>query len=177
MDFIIYYFFLALSSLTLIGWGSIFAKIANLEIDQNYYLLPIYGTFLIGSSALIIHFFTSINIYIGSLFFLIGLVFLVIKTNYKKNIISSLAIASICLITILFDKVNTPDAPFYHLPYISYLNSNKIIFGLTNLEPRYGYISFLQYISASFNNLIFNERGFFFSNNNNLCFNNFIFFK
>ena len=41
---------------------------------------------------------------------------------------------------------------YYHLPYISILQENKIILGLTNLHYRFGHTSIFQYISAIYNN-------------------------
>ena len=45
------------------------------------------------------------------------------------------------------------------MPFISILNENKIIIGLSNLHFRFGHISIMQYLSASFNNHLFNEKG------------------
>ena len=42
----------------------------------------------------------------------------------------------------------------YHLPYVSVLNENKIIFGLSNLHFRFGHTSVIQYISTAFNNYL-----------------------
>ena len=62
-------------------------------------------------------------------------------------------------ILISYDNVYRPDAGLYHLPFISILNENKIIIGLSNLHFRFGHISIVQYLSASFNNHLFNEKG------------------
>ena len=57
------------------------------------------------------------------------------------------------------DNANRPDAGLYHLPYINIINDFKLIFGVANLEFRYGHASILQYLSAGFNNIIFTEKG------------------
>lgn len=60
---------------------------------------------------------------------------------------------------ISFDNVNRPDAGLYHLPLISILNENKIIFGSANLHFRFGHTSIVQYLEAGFNNIIFKDLG------------------
>jgi hypothetical protein len=47
----------------------------------------------------------------------------------------------------------------YHLPYISIINDNKIIFGLSNIHFRFGHVSILQYTSAINNNYLFLNNG------------------
>lgn len=54
---------------------------------------------------------------------------------------------------------NRPDAGLYHYPYINYLNNEKIIFGLSNINSRFGHISILQYLSAISNNFFFLTNG------------------
>ena len=60
------------------------------------------------------------------------------------------SISSFLLITL--SNINRPDAGLYHLPFISILQENKIILGLTNLHYRFGHTSIFQYISAIYNN-------------------------
>ena len=40
----------------------------------------------------------------------------------------------------------------YHHPYVSYLKSEKIIFAITNIQFRFGHISFLQYVQSALSN-------------------------
>ena len=72
--------------------------------------------------------------------------------NYKSKIVLNFVI--ICslgvFLMILLSKIYTPDAGMYHIPYINILNENKIITGLSNLHHRYGHISIMQYLIASF---------------------------
>jgi len=68
-------------------------------------------------------------------------------------------VALISTILISHDNVYRPDAGSYHLPFISILNDNKIIIGLSNLQFRFGHISIVQYLAASFNNHIFLDNG------------------
>ena len=65
-------------------------------------------------------------------------------------------------LTIIFDNVYRPDAGLYHLPYTKILNSEKIIFGISNIHERFGFISIIQYMSAAFDHKIFNSNGILF---------------
>ena len=44
----------------------------------------------------------------------------------------------------------------YHHPYVSYLNSEKIIYSIANIEFRFGHISLLQYVQSTFVNNFLN---------------------
>ena len=84
--------------------------------------------------------------------------------DIKKEFKFLILITLIALITGIYETSNRPDAGLYHLPYISNLNENKIILGLNNLHSRFGFTSFLQYISSVFNNSLFLEKAIFFPN-------------
>ena len=60
-------------------------------------------------------------------------------------------------------NIYRPDAILYHLPYTGILNSEKIIFGLSNLHFRFAHVSIIQYFSAFLNNIIFNIQGIVFA--------------
>lgn len=81
------------------------------------------------------------------------------KIKYKEILFSFILISSISFITIILDNSNRPDGGLYHLPFISILNTEKIIFGITNIHFRFGHISSMQYVSSIFNNYIFSEKG------------------
>ena len=68
-------------------------------------------------------------------------------------------VAILFLITISYDNSYRPHAGSYHLPYISILNENKILIGINNIHYRFGHTSIMQYLSAIYNNNIFNEVG------------------
>jgi hypothetical protein len=52
-----------------------------------------------------------------------------------------------------------PDSGLYHFPYVSILNNEKIIIGLSNIHFRFGHISIIQYTSAFLNNYILGLNG------------------
>ncbi len=154
------FIFIYLSSIIIIGWSNLLTasiKIKFFELHEKI----IFGSFAIGSVSLFLNFFTSINHLITNIIALIGFIFFLKETEKLKNLKVLLLITSFAFITFIFDKSNSPDAGLYHLPYISNLNDNKIILGLNSLHGRFGHASFFQYISASFNNSIFDKNGIF----------------
>ena len=60
---------------------------------------------------------------------------------------------------IAYDNFNRPDAYLYHLPYVNIINENKLVIGVYNLHYRFGHTSIFQYISALYNNNIFDTKG------------------
>jgi hypothetical protein len=97
---------------------------------------------------------------INTIILIIGIIVFFFKRrkNFKKKEIYFLILSSIITsILIIYSNVNRPDAGLYHLPYVSFLNENKIIFGLSNIHFRFGTVSIIQYLSAINNNLILNE--------------------
>jgi hypothetical protein len=146
------------SSIHLISTGLIFKKILFKNNKITLSELGLYGLIYLGIIALIINFFSPLNKVINSVIFLIPL--LTFFFNKKKEIIKiSIIISVISSVTIFLDNSYVPDAGLYHLPFARILNESKIIIGLSNINFTYGQSSFLQYISAVYNNLIFKETG------------------
>ena len=161
MNFIIYFSYIFISTVVLVSWGNFFLKKININNLDYMYIAPILGFFIIGSITLIIHFFFPINYIIGNIILFFGILFFLLNKEFKNQIKLISIISVISFITILFDNINRPDAALYHLPYIAYLNESKIILGINNLESRYGHISFLQYTSSAFKNVIFKDKALF----------------
>jgi hypothetical protein len=78
-----------------------------------------------------------------------------IKKNFGKFVLISL----FSTLFIFFSNINRPDAALYHLPYISYLNEHKIIFGLNFIHFRFAATSIIQYLSAFNYNFLFGLNG------------------
>ena len=132
----------------------------------NFSSQLIYSTIVLSFIALISNFFVSLNIYINSLLVLISAILIIRNWNFYNNKYFLLfLIITGFLIFMLIAKSNTyrPDAGLYHLPYINILNSEKIIFGLSNLNFRFAHISIMQYLSAISNNFILRDNGIIFS--------------
>lgn len=125
----------------------------------------IYSLILISFLALFLNFFIPLTKDVNSIFLVFSLIISYYYRNYFLNLKYLIFIIIVSLIVfLLITKSNTfrPDAGLYHLPYISILNSEKIIFGLSNFHYRYGHISIIQYTSAFFNNHIFLSNGIIF---------------
>ena len=146
------------SSMILIGYGALFNKwffkIKLQNVDP--WIAGVYGFIIIGFISLYLNFFFPINKLVGTLFFIFSLIvffFYFSKLKKKREFILTIifiSISSFFLITL--SNINRPDAGLYHLPYISILQENKVILGLTNLHYRFGHTSIFQYISAIYGN-------------------------
>ena len=141
--------------------GSFFIK--NKKKDfHSLFSVYFFGVIFISFISLLLNFFTALNPKINSIIYLIIFVTFIIKTKFvlNKYDISFLFVSSfITFLLLIYSNVNRPDAGLYHLPYVSIINENKIIFGLSNIHFRFGHISILQYLSAINNNYLFLENG------------------
>ena len=135
-------------------------KIFKIDIDRN--LTIIFGIIYISFFSLIINFFFPLSKGVNTIFlFLITLLAII---NYKeilsrRNFKYFIIIGLINIFLILGSHHNRPDALIYHLPFIATLNEEKIIFGLNNINYRFGHTSIIQYLSAISNNYIFGING------------------
>ena len=127
----------------------------------NIYEIPIFGIIILSFISLLINFFFPINKLVGSIILILGLIFLIVHIFENKLILIKLfklIIISSLISTLLlsYSHIYRPDGGLYHLPFISIINENKIIFGLTNIHFRFGHTSIIQYLSALQNNYFFN---------------------
>ena len=138
-------------------------KILNLNINHNLniFIYGLYGAIFLAFLALFFNFFLSLDKSINTiiLLFFLGYLIFIQKKLVKKIFIFSIIIAITCSILIIFENTYRPDAGLYHLPYISYLNNDKIIIGLSNIHFRYAHTSIIQYLSAFNYNWFFSEKG------------------
>ena len=160
MDILIYS---ALTNLIYFCAGYIFLSKNKLKSEDYFYVFFI-GLITICFVSLLLNFFFKLSPFINSIIYIIFLSAFIIKTklkfNFNRRIILLLIISSIStFLLIIYSNVNRPDAGLYHLPYISILNENKIILGISNLHSRFAHISILQYLSAINYNYIFLENG------------------
>ncbi|MDC3101694.1 hypothetical protein OA407_03295 [Candidatus Pelagibacter sp.] len=123
----------------------------------------IYGLILISFFALLINFFSPLNLIVNSLIILTLFLSSIYKQwemiLNKELFIYSIVSTFIISILILESNVYRPDAGLYHLPFINILNEEKIIFGLSNLHFRYAHTSILQHTSAVMNNYLLGVNG------------------
>ena len=142
--------------------GKCFVNLKN--SFSNTCILILIGAIILSIFALCFHFIGKLNLFNNSVIFLIILVFYIKKNTlssiFNKNLILNLLIISIfSTILIYLANSNRPDAGLYHYPFIKLLNDDKIIFGLTNINSRFGTISIIQYLQAITNNYIVGTNG------------------
>ena len=146
-----------------------FAFSISNEGNSSFYIFSkklVFGVIFISFLAITINFFYPLNVYISSVIPLISLVILIKNKEefFNRNFVKFLLISGFLLtILVLESNVYRPDAGLYHLPFIGILNSEKIIFGLSNLHFRYAHTSIIQYYAAISNNFIFKDNGIVFA--------------
>ena len=145
----------------LTGFSFAFKNFINQKEVEIYNLDILYGFFLLIFSSLFLNFFFPLKyflfiiIIIGTFFFIKG----AIKKKIKINLFYHFVILFSFTFIIYKNGFNV-DTPMYHLQIIKWLNSEKIIFGLSNLEIRFGsnslwfnIISLLQFKYKNFNSI------------------------
>ena len=143
-------------------FGIFFEKGKN---TRSFSLQLMFGLILLSFLSLLINFFYSLNLYINSSILLSSLIIIwKYKKLYltKRYIIFCLISGLIIFLLITKSNVYRPDAGLYHLPYISILNNEKIILGLSNIHFRFGHVSIMQYVSAISYNFLFDKNGIVF---------------
>jgi len=158
-EIIIYSF---ISNLMFYSYGHFLKYEKHTNKFNNINDRAILGCIILSFIAVFLNFFFSLGKEINTLILIIGIIFFFFKRkkNFKKKEVYFLILSSVITsILIIYSNVNRPDAGLYHLPYVSFLNENKIIFGLSNIHFRFGTISIIQYLSAINNNLVFNDIG------------------
>lgn len=159
MGFLNITFSITISILICIGYGSLLLNLLRIRDFKNNELISEYiivGVFFIGVIALLLNFVTNISSIVSNTISIIGILlfFLFYLKKINKNLILNiLYILFITIILLIFSK-HQEDFPWYSLPFISILNEEKIIFGLANVQFRFGHISLLQYTSSVFNNFL-----------------------
>ena len=141
--------------------GSILEKFLKNKEEYNFYEKFIFGFIFLSTIALILNFFLPLSQFLNTIFYLIIFISIFIfKVKINKEELKVIILISILSsFLLIFSYSYRPDAGIYHLPYVSILNNEKIIFGLFNIHERFAIISIIQYISAFNNNFIFGENG------------------
>lgn len=133
----------------------------NKELSNyNIYLsfVPIVGLFIFGNILVGLNFFINLNSQFV-LIFLLTIFMIAFFKNFK--IIRNFYIFYFNITVLLISSTNigiSKDASLYHLQNQAWIRDEKIVFGLTNLNPYIGYSSIMEYINSLFwmgNNYIF----------------------
>ena len=148
----------------IIGYSFLLKKIIKIntsDIFENF----IIGALLIIFFSYFINFFLPLTSIITNIFFLVFTLigFFSIWNNEIAISYKKVFVLIFFLTLITFFSKNYNDYELYHIPYMEVLRKFKIIFGLSNLDFRYGHSSVLQNISAfHFNTLMGNNSYIFF---------------
>lgn len=148
----------------IIGYAFLLKKIIKIntsDIFENF----IIGTLFVIFFSYFINFFLALSSIITNIFFLIFTLigFFSLWNNEVKISYKKVFVLLFFLTLITFFSKNYNDYELYHLPYMEVLKKFKIIFGLSNLDFRYGHSSVLQNISAfQHNTLMSNDSYIFF---------------
>ena len=140
-----YIYIVLFSYLTFLNYfcyGLIFEKKKKItKENENFYeeifYISLKGVIYCSFIALILNFFLPLNKFLNTLIFTIIPIALIKNFSLmfsKKFIFYSLFISFVSFLFLIYSNINRPDAALYHLPYISFLNEHKIIFGLSNLH-------------------------------------------
>ena len=128
----------------LIGYSYLFKRILFKKKDHSkiYNLDIFYGCIFLIFLSIFLNFFVGLK-YIKFFVSIFGF-FLFLFAYYKKKI--AINFSTIFLIITIFTIIsvyssNNVDSPMYHLQILKWQDLNKIIFGLTNLEIRFGMTS------------------------------------
>ena len=124
------------------------------------------GFFIISLLVLFFHFFIPLNLLFNSVLYFVGFIFF--SKNIKNNLFQlakyyKFVLAILFLSILMFIKYKpNEDFGYYHLPYITNLIEEKIIFGLSNLQLNQGWNSIWLNIKSTYHVFLLNSNGVFF---------------
>lgn len=151
--------------LCIIGVGSLSKFIIKKPFfSPNIFFLFTTGIFYIAIISLGVNFIFPLN-YISNYFLIFGILIFIINFDViedKKKLFFKIIVFSIIASLMIFKSYSYNDYELYHLPYQKLINSNKIIFGLSNFDYRLGHPSIFQNISSVFFNKIIGDDSFIF---------------
>ena len=132
-------FFNLLLLFVITGYSYSFKNFINKKKNQIFNLDILYGLFFLIFLSLFLNFFSPLR-YFVYIVILIGLYFFITALKHKKIKINFLIHFFIIFLlsTVVYLNGDNVDSPMYHLQIIKWLYNEKIIFGLPNLEIRFG---------------------------------------
>jgi hypothetical protein len=152
---------LLINTISLYGAGKVALNLLKSNIKNIYeeiFYTIILGVLFSGILSILLNILIPINYYVANLYvtstLLIGIYFL------NRKILKIFFFFIILGFLLTYKSTNVVDFPLYHSPYVGIINSEKIIFGLTNIHFRFGYSSIIQNSLAIYNIAIFNNNNF-----------------
>ena len=133
----IYIFLFTFFSLSIFGYGYYFKKILIDDKEESIGEYGLFGFIFLYIISVIIHFFLSLNLYLTLTILFFGFVLSIISLkkieliHYPKKIL-----IPFILLFLILGASNNPhdDAYLYQLPYLSYVQNEKLVFGLVNIN-------------------------------------------
>ena len=130
-------FFIIISFVSIISFAGLGQFLSDNE-NKNFFINVFYGFFITTFLITFVHFFTEINIYISSIILFIGFILALKNLNILnkkgRKDLTNYFIIFLILIPIYITQKYHEDFGYYHLPYIINMVSEKIIFGLGNVN-------------------------------------------
>ena len=138
INIVLYFFIFLIFSISIFGYGLVFHKFLINDKELKLGETGIFGFIFLYLISVTFHFFIPINIFFSNLIILIGLFIFIkffsqIKLVILKNLHFYLIIFILSLILSATNNLHD-DVYLYQLPYINYLQSEKIVFGLVSLN-------------------------------------------
>ena len=161
--------FLVIFFFATIGYGKFLSILLFKNINKiNYGEYGLLGLVFVSFISTFIHFFYKIDTHINFSIYLIGLFLLFnfsrnTKLFLKKNKILISILFVISVFMIIYHKPNE-DFGYYHLPYLINYISEKIIFGLSNVQTNQGWNSMWLNLTATYNLPIIGMNGIHLTN-------------
>ena len=137
INIFIYIFLFIFFSLSIFGYGYYFKKILINEKEESIGEYGLFGFIILYLFSVIIHFFLNLNLYLTLAILILGFVLSIITLkkielfHYPKKIL-----IPFILLFLILGASNNPhdDAYLYQLPYLSYVQNEKLVFGLVNIN-------------------------------------------
>ena len=148
INIFIYIFLFIFFSLSIFGYGYYFKKILINEKEESIGECGLFGFIILYLFSVIIHFFLNLNLYLTLTILILGFVLSIISlkkielTHFPKKIL-----IPFILLFLILGASNNPhdDAYLYQLPYLSYVQNEKLVFGLVNINEFTAYSNSLRY--------------------------------
>ena len=139
---IIFFFYLILSTLSVIGFGFFLNNFLNLKNESsNLGLIGIFGLFLLSLISSFTHLFLSHSYTHNIIVLLVGICLFIFFIQKKKFDLKFISICFIFLLSGFLIAKNNEDFPYYHLPNSLQFVEQKIQFGLGNLNHAFKHSS------------------------------------
>lgn len=161
------FFSLCLIYISIIGYSKLY-KFIFIKNDNNTFenLDIFYGFLVLICISTLINFFLPLKYF--SIILIIGGILILIYFLYKKKIIlnHSLSFIFILFFLIFLSSHQSPniDSEVYHLQILNKAFTQKVIFGIANIEEKYGMVSLWQIFLALFNHEILDFKIVYFVN-------------